>query len=357
MARRPSSTASTRKALQAAVNKHFGPGTVIVASDPSLAIAKIPTGVLSIDWLLGGGFARNRHTELYGNPNLGKTYLAYRAIASAQSQGLVCAFCDVENKFDPQFAASAGVQLDELELTHQQNGHRVMDLMIAWLGSGLYDLIVLDSIASLLPQQEQQVDMQTVSFGTYQARLMSSALRQLTTVNKNTACLYINQVRENIGVTFGKKSVTSGGRAMGHYAASRLEFVRTETLKKKIKQVGINGESSAVEVPSGHRVLVRVEKDQTGSARQGDTATFVFDYDLGGIDPVEDLMFLGLHMGLVHKSGTSWWVAGYEEEKQTSRSKFKSWLRRSRAVAQDLEEMVLDHDPGTVAAAAEEAGE
>jgi recombination protein RecA len=317
------------------------PGAMMRASDPSLIIERIPTGILSIDTTLSGGFARGRHVEIFGGYNVGKTYTTYRLIATTQAAGGRCAFIDVEGTFDPEFATNCGVDIEELDFHQQEHGNRVIDFMETLLRSRLYDVIVLDSIAALLPKAELEADMEAGSYGTAQAKLMSAALRRLTAANRRTVLVYINQTREAIGSIFAKRSVTSGGRAMAFYAGTRLEMVRTENIKRKGQVLDPEkGEYAEKDVVKGHRVLVRVEKDKTGSAHQHATTSFVFDYDLGGIDPVEDLVYCGRVRGLVHKSGNSWWLNGYEDEKQPSRAKFKGWLRRNVAVAEELEELI-----------------
>lgn len=337
-------TKSEVEQLREKINKRY-PGALMVASDPSLLIERIPTGILSLDVRLGGGFPRGRHVEIYGGFNVGKTYTTFKLIATSQAAGLRCAFFDPEGTFDPKFAASAGVNLEELEFPlRRQNANRLIDIMEALLYSELYDVIVLDSIASLLPLAEQEATMEAGSYGTQQAKLMSAALRRLTTANKRTVLVYINQTREQIGISFGKKTITSGGRAMGFYAGMRLEMVRTESIKRKAKVVDISNTNKEKEsnIVKGHRVLVRVEKDKTGGARPFTETTFVFDYDIGGVDPIEDLVYLGRVYGLISINGTQWTLEGYEDESQPGRGKFKRWLRRNVAVQEELTELVTE---------------
>jgi len=324
------------------VNERY-PGSMMLASDPTLEIERIPCGILSIDMLLGGGFPRGRHVEIYGGYSVGKTYLSYRLIAEAQAAGYRCAFIDAERTFDPEFAAGAGVDLDSLAMTKRagQNGNRLINIMEVYLRSEIYDVIVLDSIAALLPKQEEDSDMEEGNYGTAQAKLMSQALRRLTAANKRTVVVYINQTREAVGTMFGKRTITSGGRAMAFYAGTRLELVRTEVIKRHGKTIDIkSGKSKAADIVKGHRVLVRVEKDKTGGTNTGSETTFVFDYDSANADPTEDLIYLGRVYSLVSVSGTRWWVEGYEDEAQPSRSKFKRWLERNTAVAEELEELI-----------------
>lgn len=339
---------STPEALRALVNKRF-PGAVMMGDDPSLEISRLSTGVLSVDWGIGGGFCRDRHSEIFGPPGTGKTTLTYYLIAETQRNGGRCAFYDVEDKYDAVWAAQCGVNIAELDMQYQNvDGNQVIDVMEMMLRSNLYDLIVLDSIAALLPKEDREQSMTDGGgYGMQQAKMMSKAMRKLTAANTKTACVYINQVREDVGGSaFFKKDVTSGGRAMGHYAALRINMVRSETIKKKKPVVQASGKTETKEVPVGHRVLMRVQKEQTGGAFEGDTTTFVIDYELECIDRIEDLIYLGLQYGLVQGSESRWQVVGYEDEKCATRLKFKAWLRSNRAVAQELEENIINYGDG-----------
>ncbi len=179
-----------------------------------------------------------------------------------------------------------------------------------------------------------------------QAKLMSKALRKLTAANSNTAMVFINQTREAVGVMFGKKTLAPGGRAMSHYAGMRLELVRTEQLRRKGQTVDHKtGEIKDGNVVFGHRVLVRAEKDKTGGiVRPNDETTFVYDYEKGHHDHIEDLIYLGRVNGFIKskKKGKvdQWWVEEYEDEAQIGRTRFKRWLRKNKAVAEELEEWI-----------------
>jgi recombination protein RecA len=276
---------------------------------------------------------------------VGKTYVTLRLIAAAQAEGMACCYIDCEGAFDPEFAELVGVDLEALTIHRQVNGHRVFDIMEAWITSGAYDLIVMDSIASLLPKSEAENEIESATMGTAQARLMSLGLRKVTTAlsHSEVALVYVNQIREAIGVMFGDRTVTSGGKAMGHYAGVRLEIVRSENIKRKARVVNPQtGSAAAKDVIKAHRALLRVKKDKTGGAFQHATSTFVFDYELKGIDHLEDLIYLGRQFGLVHKQGSHWWMDGCGDEKQVGRGKFKSWLRKNQIVADELEELIRE---------------
>lgn len=342
--------------LMTMVNARKGwEGAVMLGNDPSLEIQRIPTGILALDTMLGGGFARDRHAELFGSPGCGKTSVVYRSIAKAQEMfpKELCAFLDIEETYDPKHAKALGVDVKRLVVHRQKHGNRAIDFMELLARTENFSIIAMDSIAALVPLAEVDVDMEAGSYGTAQAKLMSAALRRLTAANKHTALLYINQQRENIGGgMFGKKFVTSGGKAMAFYAGVRLEFIRTENLKVKGKgikpETGVEGEQTNV---VGHRTLVRMEKDKTGGNFQGAQTTMVYDYRLnngpglvrGNFDPIEDLLYLGRVAGLIKKSGAKWWIDGYDDDKINGRSAFKKWLRKHSAIAGDLEEEITEH--------------
>lgn len=328
---------------------------MLLGSDPSLEIRRIPTGLLALDLALGGGFARDRHTELFGHPGVGKTSIVYRAIANAQRlfPDELCAFLDIEQTFDPRHAKALGVDLKRLVLHRQKHGNRAIDFMELLTRTENFSIIAMDSIAALMPLAEMEADMEAGSYGTAQAKLMSAALRRLTSANKHTALVYINQQRENIGGgMFAAKYVTSGGKAMSFYAGLRIECVKSESIKVKAKGVntssGVDNESDQV---VGHRLLLKMTKDKTGGIRyQGEQTTLVYDYRLdngksrtrGNFDPIEDLLYLGRLLGLINKSGSSWWIEGYEDEKQNGRPRMKRWLRAHPGIAGDLTEEIRE---------------
>lgn len=329
--------------LAALVNDEFGPGTMRFASDPYFEITRIPTGILSLDFALGGGFPRGRHIEIYGGYAVGKTYTVYRTIASAQRQGLACAFVDAEGTFDPKFAAKAGVDLSALALHQQQYGERAVDFMESLLRAGEYGVIALDSIAAVLPKTELETPLEGGGYNMHQAKLMSLALRKLTAANRSTVLIYINQMRDAIGVMFGKRSTTTGGRAMAFYASARLEMTRTENIKRSMNVVDPKtGDAKPKDVVVGHRVLVRVDKEKAGGAVTGTTTSFVFNYKQKGVDHAEDLLYVGRQLDLVGKKGSKWWVVGYEDETQVGREKFLRWIRKNVAVQEELEQRIWE---------------
>lgn len=334
----------TPDSLMKAINKEFGAGTMVMASDPALRITRIPTGILAMDWLLAGGVARNRYIEIFGSADVGKTYFALCLIANAQANGLNCAWIECENKWSPAFAKACGVKLKRLGYHEQRSGNQVVDFMETLLYSEQYDVIVLDSIASLLPEAERDSDMSAGSYGTEQARLMSKALRKLTTANKKTAVVMLNQQREAIGVMFGKKTREPGGRAIKHYAGTRIEMVRTENIKRAGTKVSVeNDKDVAANLVVGHRIVARIQKDQTGAGSSGEETTFVFSYTKQCHDPLEDLMYLGRVCGFIgiNPSG-KWWIHDVDESMCASRKAFKKWIRKNRIYREELEERIVE---------------
>lgn len=329
------------------VNTRLGYDAVQFANDPRYEITRIPTGILSIDYLLHGGMPRGRHVEIYGTANVGKTYLTLCLIAMAQSMGLTCAFFDAEKTFDNKFARKVGVNIKDLVIHRQKLGPELIDMAETFLYTGEFDVIVIDSIAALLPKEEYEKGMEAGSMGAEQAKMMSKAMRKLTSANKNTVIVYINQMRDKIGVIFGVNETTSGGRAMSFYSGLRLQLSRNEQIKRKGDVLNIQtGELVNKDVVKGHRVLARVEKNKTGGANNYDQATFVFDYERGGHDPIEDLIFIGRDLGWIHKKGDTWWVERFEKKKVKYRSRFYKLLATDTKLRETLTEWIttLDYD-------------
>lgn len=333
--------------MMAEINKAFGEGTMILGSDPILKVTRIPTGILGLDIGLKGGLTRGRHIEIYGGENLGKTTIAYCAAAEAQKLGGTAVMCDLEGTYDPDYAESLGVDIEELGLHRQKKGHgeRAFDFVEAVVRKAKPDIMIIDTIAALLPKAEYESQLDTGTFGTDQARLMSKALRKLTAANESTVFIWLNQTRQVVGASmFAKQTTTSGGRAMGFYAATRLELVRTETLKVEKKRVDpATGERKARKVAVGHRALIRITKDKTGSAKPDAEVPLVYSYKTNRFDELEDIMYLGREAGLIKKKNAMWWVVEYEDEKCNGRPAFKRWLRRNRAVRDELKEAIVEH--------------
>ena len=234
-----------KKALDAAIaklEKDFGKGTVMKLGDPKaqVHVETIPTGSLSLDLALGlGGVPRGRVVEVYGPESSGKTTVALHMIAEVQKRGGIAGFIDAEHALDPVYAKNIGVDIDELYISQPDSGDQALEIAETMVRSGAMDIIVIDSVAALVPRQEIEGDMGDSHVG-LQARLMSQALRKLTPVISKSNCvvIFINQLREKVGVMFGNPETTTGGRALKFYASVRMDVRRTETLKQGGEIVG-----------------------------------------------------------------------------------------------------------------------
>ncbi|HOO14832.1 MAG TPA: recombinase RecA [Candidatus Marinimicrobia bacterium] len=317
------------KALDLAItqiDRQFGKGSIMRLGDDSMKITVdvIPTGCLSLDACIGvGGIPRGRITEIFGPESSGKTTLALHIIAQAQKAGGYAAFIDAEHALDPQYAAKLGVNTRDLLISQPDHGEQALEITETLVRSNAIDVIVIDSVAALVPRAELEGEMGDSHVG-LQARLMSQALRKLTgAVSKsNTAVIFINQIREKIGVMFGNPETTTGGRALKFYTSLRLEIRRISTIKEGNTNVG-------------NRTRVKVVKNKMAPPFKETEFDLTFDQ---GISYVGDILDTAVEAGLVQKSG-AWYSYGDERIGQ-GRESAKGYLAENKELLTKLEQQV-----------------
>lgn len=321
-----------KQALEVAlssIEKQFGRGAIMtMGGDQPRAIASIPTGSLALDMALGiGGLPRGRIIEIYGPESSGKTTLTLSIVAQAQKRGGLAAFVDAEHAFDPEYAKKLGVNLDELLISQPDTGEQALEIVETLVRSNALDVIVVDSVAALVPRAEIEGEMGDAMVGV-QARLMSQALRKITgAISKSkTMVIFINQIRMKIGVMFGNPETTSGGNALKFYASVRMDIRRGEQLKDADQAVG-------------NRTKVKIVKNKVAPPFR--TAEFDLIYS-EGISREGDILDLGVLKGIVQKSG-AWYQ--YEGEKiGQGRESARTFLKQNPAIADEIEAKVRAHD-------------
>ncbi|MCK9401328.1 MAG: recombinase RecA [Bacteroidales bacterium] len=309
------------------IEKQYGKGTIMKLGDtPAENIPFIPTGSIGLDAALGvGGLPRGRVTEIYGPESSGKTTLALHAIAEAQKLGGIAAFIDAEHAFDRFYAQKLGIDIDNLLISQPDNGEQALEIVDNLIRSGAIDIIVIDSVAALTPKSEIEGEMGDSKMG-LQARLMSQALRKLTAnIGKTgSCCIFINQLREKIGVMFGNPETTTGGHALKFYASVRLDI-------RKINQIKEGEEST------GNRVKVKVVKNKVAPPFK--KAEFDIMYGQG-ISRVGEIIDLGADLGIIKKSG-SWFSYG-ETKLGQGRDGVKKLLVDNPELADELEAKIRE---------------
>ncbi|MBM4415747.1 MAG: recombinase RecA [Chloroflexi bacterium] len=311
------------------ITKDFGKGAIMRLGDAGakLNVSAISTGSLSLDIALGiGGVPRGRITEVYGPESAGKSTLAQHIIAEAQRAGGLAAYIDVEHALDPEYAAACGIRIDDLLISQPDTGEQALEIAEALIRSNALDIVVVDSVAALVPRAEIEGDMGDQLPG-LQARLMSQALRKLTgaVARSNTALVFINQLREKIGVVFGNPETTPGGRALKFYASVRIEIRRVESLKQGANVIG-------------NRVRCKVVKNKTAPPFRQAEFDIMFTSEEHGISREGDMIDLGVQYEVVKKLG-SFYSYG-EQRLGQGRDASKAFLREHPATAAAIEERV-----------------
>jgi recombination protein RecA len=308
------------------IERQFGKGAIMKLSDGGVRnISAIPTGALSLDLALGiGGVPRGRIVEIFGPESSGKTTLALHVVAEAQRNGGIAAFIDAEHALDPQYAKALGVDVDELLISQPDTGEQALEITDMLIRSGALDVVVIDSVAALVPRAELEGDMGDTHMG-LQARLMSQALRKLAgSINRSeTTAVFINQLREKIGVMFGSPETTPGGRALKFYASVRIDVRRIEAIKQGTENVG-------------NRVRAKIVKNKVAPPFR----LAEFDIMFGeGISREGSLLDVAVEQGIVKKAGA--WYTFDGDQLGQGREKAKQFLRENAEVSVQLQDRVL----------------
>ena len=321
-----------RQALENAVaqiEKTYGKGAVMKLGDENahMNVEVIPTGSLSLDIALGvGGLPRGRVIEIYGPESSGKTTVALRMIAEAQKRDGIAGFIDAEHALDPVYAKNIGVDIDNLYISQPDNGEQALEIAEAMVRSGAIDIIVIDSVAALVPKAEIDGEMGDTQVG-LQARLMSKALRKLTAVISKFNCIviFINQLREKVGVSYGNPEVTTGGRALKFYSSIRLEVRRGEALKLGGEQIG-------------NRAKIKVVKNKVAPPFKDTEVDIIFGQ---GLSSEGDILDLAAKVNIVDKSGS--WYAYNGDKMGQGREAAKRFLKEHPAIMEEIEGKVREH--------------
>ena len=321
-----------QKALEAAlghIEKQYGKGSVMKLGDSSsnMVVEAVPTGSLGLDIALGvGGVPKGRIVEIYGPESSGKTTVALHMVAEVQKRGGIAGFIDAEHALDPVYAKNIGVDIDNLYISQPDNGEQALEITETMVRSGAVDIVIVDSVAALVPKAEIEGDMGDSHVGLH-ARLMSQALRKLTAAISRSNCvvIFINQLREKVGVMFGNPETTTGGRALKFYSSVRLDVRRIEALKQAGEVVG-------------NRTRVKVVKNKVAPPFKEAEFDIMFGQ---GISKEGDILDLAANVGIISKSGA--WYA-YEGDKiGQGRENAKNYLRQNPDFCKMIEEQVREH--------------
>lgn len=323
-----SSTDKTLDQVLLDIEKQFGKGSVMKLGDNEhREIDVIPSGSLSLDIALGiGGYPKGRIIEIYGPESSGKTTFALHAIAEAQKKGGRVAFIDAEHSLDPQYASKLGVDINELLLSQPDNGEQALEICEALVRSGAISVIVIDSVAALVPQAEIEGEMGDAHVG-LQARLMSQALRKLSGVisKTNTIAIFINQLREKVGVMFGNPETTPGGRALKFYSSIRLEIRRSEQIKDGSNIIG-------------NKTSIKVVKNKMAPPFKNCTVDIMYGE---GVSVEGEIVDLASEAGIIDKSGA--WYSYNGEKIGQGKENVKEFLKKNTKIKEELEKKVREH--------------
>jgi recombination protein RecA len=320
------STADKQKSLAEAMSrmeKTFGKGSIMRLGERAhMKVATTPTGSLSLDLALGGGLPRGRIVEIFGAEGGGKTTLTLHCVAEAQKRGGICAFVDAEHALDPTYAAKLGVDVDNLYVSQPDNGEQALEIADTLIRSGAIDLIVIDSVAALVPRAEVEGEMGDLQVG-LMARMMSQGCRKLasTAGKSGTTVIFINQIREKVGVIYGSPETTPGGRALKFFASVRMRVSRGEAIKSGTEQVG-------------NRTKVSIPKNKIAPPFRDAEFDIIYGQ---GINKYGDILDLGVRFNLIQKTG-AWFTVG--DERFQGRDMTRAYLEENPSVAADIEEQI-----------------
>lgn len=317
-----------KQALETAIaqiEKQYGKGSIMRMGDniSNMSVETVPTGSISLDIALGGGLPRGRIVEIYGPEASGKTTLALHSVAEIQKQGGIAGYVDAEHALDPVYARNIGVDIDDLYISQPDSGEQALEITETMVRSGAVDIVVVDSVAALVPKAEIEGDMGDAHVG-LQARLMSQALRKLTSAISNSRCIviFINQLREKVGIVFGNPETTTGGRALKYYSSVRLDVRRIDGIKQNGSIIG-------------NRTRVKVVKNKVAPPfRQTE-----FDIMFGkGISKEGDILDLAAEMDIVNKSGA--WYSYNGEKIGQGRENAKAYLEQNPSVTDEISNLI-----------------
>ena len=313
----------------AKIEKDYGKGSIMKLGDSvaNMNVEAVPTGCLSLDLALGvGGVPKGRIVEIYGPESSGKTTVALHMVAAVQKQGGIAGFIDAEHALDPVYAKNIGVDIDNLYISQPDNGEQALEITETMVRSGAVDIVIVDSVAALVPKAEIDGDMGDSHVG-LQARLMSQALRKLTAVISKSNCIviFINQLREKVGIMFGNPETTTGGRALKFYSSIRMDVRRIETLKQGGEFIG-------------NRTRVKVVKNKVAPPFKEAEFDIMFGQ---GISREGDILDIAAELGIINKSGA--WYAYNGEKIGQGRENAKLYLKENELVCAEVEAKVREH--------------